>query len=188
MNPLVGARAVYGLALPVAMALTAFDRRRARRERDAAREPTRADEPKPVGPALPRLRRRRLRALASQHGDLRDYDLRRAALGGLHLAGIDLSGTDLTSASFRTSDLRGVSLSGAVLDHADLSACDLRGADLTRASLLETDFAGADVGGVDFTGCRHAAMVNLRGARFDRHTRLPAGVDPLYAGAVRTGR
>ncbi len=138
-------------------------------------------------PALPRLRRRRLRSLAAQRGDLRPFNLRGASLGGLDLAGIDLGGCDLRGATFRKSTLSGARLAGAVLDYTDLSRCDLRGADLSGASLLDADFADADLTGADLTDCRRTAMVNLRGARFDRTTRWPPGVGPDSPGVSRSG-
>lgn len=179
-------RALYGLVLPAIMALGAYDRRRARHEREVARKPVSVDDLETPAPALPRLRRRQLRALVAQGDDPRAYDLRKAVLAGLNLAGIDLAGADLTSASLRKATLSQACLANAVLDHADLSACDLYQADLHGASLLEVDLSGADLSGADLSGCRHATMAHVRGARFDRHTRLPPNLDPLTAGAVRT--
>lgn len=92
---------------------------------------------------------------------------------------------DLTGASFRKSNLAGADLRHSVLDQVDLSGCDLRDADLSGASLLETDFAGADLRGANLTACRQMAMVNLRGARFDRHTQWPGGINLTNSGVIR---
>lgn len=185
MNPLFGIRAVAVLAMPVAVTMRGFEQRRLRRRMLLDSDRTKD----PVGPACvaaPLLPRRRLRAIAIQHGDLSIYDLRRAQLGRLHLPAVDLAGMDLTSATFRRSNLAGALFIGSVLDHADLSSCDLRGADLSGASLIETDLAAADLRGADLTGCRCARVINLRGARYDHDTRWPAGFDPRDTGAVFT--
>jgi hypothetical protein len=188
VSPVAGVRLLlYGLALPAA-ALAAYERRHAQHADDASHEPVTGDDAATPTPPRPRLRRRKLRALAAQGGDLRAYDLTRASLGGLDLAEVDLADVDLSGATLRKSSLRDARLTDSVLDYADLSACDLRSADLSGASLLETDLAGADLRGVDLSGCHHLTMANLRGARFDRDTHWPAALDPLASGAVRAQR
>lgn len=90
----------------------------------------------------------------------------------------------MTGASFRKSNLVGAGLRHTILDQADLGGCDLRDADLSGASLLETDFGGADLRGANLSACRQMAMVNLRGARFDRYTQWPGGIDLSDSGAI----
>ena len=185
MSVLVGARALFGLVVPVGTAV-ALGGRRVRRRREDARAGTTGLAITPaVAVRPPRLSRQELRALAVEGTDLRGYDLRRGRLNGLELRGIQLAGADLTGASFSRSNLLGADLRDTVLDGADFSGSNLRDAELTGASLLETDFAGADLRGANLGACRQMAMVNLRGAEFDGHTQWPAGVDPIAAGSVR---
>lgn len=185
MNVLVGSRVLYGLVASLGTALVIGRGRRSRRQRRRAAAHTFDGWASATAVTPSRLSKRQLRALAIGGTDVRGYDLRRARLAGLTLAGIDLSGMDLTGASLRTSSLIGADLRGAILDQVDLSGCDLRDADLSGASLLETDFAGADLRGANIGVCHQIAMVNLRGARFDRRTEWPAGIDPIRHGAIR---
>ena len=184
MNVLIGSRALNGtLVLPVGMVLAVAASRRSRRQREGAEDIGGGRPAAEVTP--PRLPQRQLRALVIAGTDVRGYELRRARLTGLVLAGIELSGMDMTGASFRKSNLAGADLRHTVLDQVDLVGCDLRGADLSGASLLETDFGGADLRGANLTACRQMAMVNLRGARFDRYTQWPGGMNLINSGAVR---
>ncbi len=182
MNPLIGIRALAGLALPVALAISAREQRRARRARDADRP--RIERPDPATGLQPSPGRRRLRSLATCGADLRGFDLRGAQLDRLNRPALDLSGADLTGAHFRRSLLEGARFRQAALDYVDFSGCDLRGADLSGSSLLETDFSGADLRGANLAACRRASMVHLRGALFDHATAWPHGLDPRAAGAV----
>jgi hypothetical protein len=184
VSPIVGARALYGLAVPISMAILAKGRA-GRRPGAAHSEGGSPASTAAVAVTPPRLARRNLRALAVEGTDLRGYDLRRVRLNGLDLAGVELAGADLSGASFRKSNLVGADLRNTVLDRADFSGCDLRGAALAGASLLETDFGGADLRGTNLSACRQKAMVNLRGAHFDRHTQWPGGIDPTEGGAIR---
>lgn len=85
--------------------------------------------------------------------------------------GPDLSGADLIGAARAGADLRRASLRGALLMGADLRGADLRGADLTGADLRGADLRGADLRGVLFL-----TPAQVRSARVDRSTRLPAEV------------
>jgi uncharacterized protein YjbI with pentapeptide repeats len=185
MNLAFSSPALYGLVLPVAMVIGVAGRRRSRRPRERSGAGAIGDGRSATAVTPPRLPRRRLRALVIEGTDVRGYDLRRARLTGLVLTGIALAGLDLTGASFRKSNLVGADLRHTILDHVDLSGCDLRDADLRGASLLETDFGGADLRRANLTGCRQMAMINLRGARFDRLTQWPGGIDLSDSGAIR---
>lgn len=185
VNLVFSSRALYGLVVPVGMVIGVAGRRRSRRPRERSGTEAIGDDRSATAVTPPRLPRRRLRALVIEGTDVRGYDLRRARLTGLVLTGIALAGVDLTGASFRKSNLGGADLRHTILDQVDLSGCDLRDADLRGASLLETDFGGADLRGANLTGCRQMAMVNLRGARFDRHTEWPGGINPVDSGAIR---
>lgn len=93
--------------------------------------------------------------------------LARADLGGADHAGDDLSGADL-----RGADLRGVSFRGALLMGARLA-----GADLNRADLLAADLRGADLSGAHLSDALFLTRTQLGGARGDRRTTLPIGLD-----------
>lgn len=185
MNLLVGSRALYGLVLSGGMVIALAGGRRSRRQRERGGADAGGEGRYAVAVVPPRLPRRQLRALVIGGTDVRGYDLRRARLSGLALPGIELSGLDVTGASFRKSNLAGADLRHTILDRVDLSGSDLRDADLSGASLLETDFGGADLRGANLTACRQMAMVNLRGARFDRHTQWPGGINLIDSGAIR---
>ncbi len=125
----------------------------------------------------------RLRAVVSQDADsLRRTDV--PALRGdvndlLRVAsrrardGIDSPpdhrGAELVGANLRSARLQGADLRGARLIGADLSAADLRRADLTGADLRD-----ADVSAADLTGALFVTQAQLRAARGDDRTRLPA--------------
>lgn len=183
MSPIAGGRALYALVVPISMAILA-NGRASRRSGGAKHERGSPGTASAVEVTAPRLARRNLRALAVEGTDLRGHDLRRVRLNGLDLAGVELAGADLSGASFRKSNLAGADLRNTVLDSADFSGADLRGAALTGASLLETDFGDADLRGANLSACRQKAMVNLRGAHFDRHTQWPGGMDPVEGGAI----
>jgi len=76
---------------------------------------------------------------------------------------------DLAGARLRGADLRGTDLRGALLIGADL-----RGADLRDADLIGADLRGADLRGADLRGAVFLTRPQLRAARSDAATRLPA--------------
>lgn len=82
----------------------------------------------------------------------------------------DLAGAVRVGDDLRSEDLRGASLRGAVLLGANLVGADLTGADLTGADLRAARLHGADLRGALFL---HGSQ--LRAARGDSATRLPAG-------------
>jgi uncharacterized protein YjbI with pentapeptide repeats len=102
-------------------------------------------------------------AARNSGADLRDANLRGAALSGAALRGANLRGADLSGANLRGSDLSYADLSGANLRGSDLSYADLSGAalsyaDLRGAALSYADLSGANLRGADLSGA------NLRGS------------------------
>ena len=88
----------------------------------------------------------------------------------------------LVKVDFGNADLHEARLIGANLLGADLSGSDLRGADLRGVTLdreaLENDSSAIVV----FPG--EAIRAKLIEAKYDIHTKWPAGYDPSTAGAV----
>ena len=101
-----------------------------------------------------------------QRADLREALLQRAGLTGADLWGAFLnravlSAAHLEGANLNRATLDDARLEGAYLNGASLLQASLRGAVLVRTMLDEADLAGADLEGA-----------NLRGASFDKRTRL----------------
>jgi hypothetical protein len=94
----------------------------------------------------------------------RASELHRAAYGAASRRRADLAGARLRGAGLRGADLRGALLIGA----------DLRGADARDADLIGTDLRGADLRGADLRGAVFLTRAQLRSARTDAATRLPA--------------
>jgi hypothetical protein len=84
----------------------------------------------------------------------------------------DHHGADLAGARLAGADLRGADLSRAILVRADLRGADLRGADL-----LGADLRGAELSGATMAGCLYCTTMQVRGARGDSSTVLPAAVE-----------
>ena len=63
--------------------------------------------------------------------------------------------------------------------YRDLGDCSLAGADLRRANVRGAQLTGANLRGANLR------RADLTGARYDAHTRWPAGFDPAQHGAVR---
>ncbi len=84
----------------------------------------------------------------------------------------DRRGADLFGARLTGARLRGANLRGALLVAADLRRADLRHADLTGADLRDARLEGADLRGAIFL-----TDAQLRAARGDAATLLPAGSD-----------
>lgn len=118
------------------------------------------------------------------------YRGKSANLRGAVLVLAPLAGADLVGANLRRVNLREADLRGALLLDADLQGADLRGANLQGTALdhlcdlvtitVEEGPTGRPVRVVS----THGLDPNLRGARYDRRTRWPAGFDPVRAGAV----
>ncbi|MFS0724119.1 pentapeptide repeat-containing protein [Paenibacillus sp. 1P07SE] len=79
---------------------------------------------------------------------------------------------DYIGADLRGADLRGASLRGALMIAADLRDADLRAADLIGADLRDADLRGADL-----TGSIFLTRMQVRSAKGDARTRLPAGLE-----------
>lgn len=83
----------------------------------------------------------------------------------------DLSRADLAGRDLRGRDLRSASLRGSLL-----IAADLREADLGTADLLGADLRDADLRGADLSGTLFLTRPQVRSARTDAATGLPAGL------------
>jgi hypothetical protein len=125
----------------------------------------------------------------SQRLDLRGTDLRRA-----HLAGANLAGAILSEARLEEADLAGIGLEGAILRAAHLEHANLADARMQGAFLLNTSFNAArlrnanlqgaflggahldsaDLLGADLTDANGLTWEQLKLARKDNRTRLPA--------------
>ncbi len=110
-------------------------------------------------------------------------------LPGVHLSRRNLSsfylpGKDLRHANLSKANLRGTNLSGARLDHANLSKANLRGAKLDATHLLpsETLMPSNDLALEPFSDARLQG-VDLREAKYDKHTTWPSDFDAANAGA-----
>ncbi len=86
--------------------------------------------------------------------------------GAARLRGRDLVGQDLRGRDLVDADLRGALLLGS----------DLSGLDLGEADLLGTDLRGCDLRGTDLTDTLFLTLAQVRSARTDPSTRLPAHV------------
>lgn len=79
---------------------------------------------------------------------------------------------DYIGVHLRGADLRGANLRGALMIAADLRDADLRAADLIGADLRD-----ADLRGTDLTGSVFLTRMQVRSAKGDARTRLPAGLE-----------
>ena len=127
------------------------------------------------------LRGANLRDAMFEDTRLMQTDLRGAVLRGATIEApvgflsADLRRADLRDADFtcrKCTDQRGyLSLIAASL----LNDADLRGVDFGRIVVVESTFDGADLRGADLSETDWSTTTNsVRGARYDRHTRLPA--------------
>jgi uncharacterized protein YjbI with pentapeptide repeats len=105
-----------------------------------------------------------------------DANLRGADLRGAKLERASLRGAVLDRATFEGADLTGADFHGAVM-----TAVDFRGARLARtrglAGLAGSQLKGADLTGADLTEVDRQLLshMDLRGVKWDRHTRWPIG-------------
>lgn len=93
------------------------------------------------------------------------------------LARARYDGPDLADRDLNAADLRGADLRGACLRGARLLGADLRDADLELADLLGADLRGADLGGARLADALYATQTQVGGARGDRRTTIPQGLD-----------
>jgi hypothetical protein len=125
----------------------------------------------------------------SQRLDLRGTDLRRVNLAGAKLAGAILSEVRLEEANFagisleeailraahlEHSNLTGAKMQGAFLLNTRLNGARLRNANLQGAFLGGARFDGAELLGADLTDANGLTWEQLKTARKDNRTRLPA--------------
>ena len=113
--------------------------------------------------------------------DLKSADLRRAVLRNATIEpparfeeAADLRGADLRNADFtcRTCTVQWSAVS--TIGHAHLDDADLRGVNFGRTVIAYSAFDGADLRGADLSETTWIFSTNsLRGALYDRHTRLP---------------
>lgn len=118
--------------------------------------------------------------------DLQGCNLTKAVLRKAELEGVNLARTNLTKVNLMLSNLRGAFrrdaiLQDAVLDCANLQEIDLGRANLCRSSLIGVELAGAyledaDLSDANLTGAKGLTEEQIRGARGNRRTRLPAGL------------
>jgi len=176
---------------PIMEILTAFVRERA----SAAKNQPPKDPPPRFAPdiqaALDVIARRRhnYKDGESQRLDLRGTDLRRANLAGAKLAGAilsevrfeeaNLAGIGLQEAILRAAHLEQANLAdakmqGAFLLNTSLNGARLRNANLQGAFLSGARFDGADLLGADLTDANGLVWEQLKMARKDNKTRLPA--------------
>lgn len=139
------------------------------------------------------LRRAELRAT-----DLRGADLKRAKLGWANLGesqcqGADFSWASLVGVNFENADLQGanlafaflngVTLRGANLQQADLQSADLNWADLRGANLAGANLQKAHLGWANLSDAE-LSDARLEDARYNFHTKWPAGFSPEQAGCT----
>jgi len=128
-------------------------------------------------------------------------------LSGADLHSSDLSGAWINFSTLVGANLKDANLSGASLIGTDLTGCDLSGSSLTGARLVGANLRGADLRGTDLSGAELVAIPELvdrlkmddptlrnmseaqwselnlgntalDGAKYDDHTRWPAGFQP----------
>lgn len=134
-------------------------------------------------------RRHTYRDGESQRLDLRGTDLRRANLAGAklagailsevrfeeaNLAGIGLEEAILRAAHLENSNLADAKMQGAFLLNTSLNGARLRNANLQGAFLSGTRFDGAELLGADLRDANGLIWEQLKLARKDNKTRLPA--------------
>ena len=115
--------------------------------------------------------------------DLSQLALPRADLNGAFLIEADLLGADLSEANLNGAILRfarldETNLSGASLAGADLFGATLVGSNLNRARVDGAFLRHADLSGSDLSGALRLSARQVREARGDQDTRLPAALRP----------
>jgi uncharacterized protein YjbI with pentapeptide repeats len=137
--------------------------------------------------------------------NLSDADLEGASFHGASLNGTILNGANLRYAGlfhayFQHNQMRGAELQFADLRYVDLGQADLTGADLSHADMYKTNLSGTSLkqARLDSANLTNANLSQanlegstlidtlLHGARYDAHTRWPAGYDPVKHGARQT--
>lgn len=140
------------------------------------------------------LRRGNFKDADLTFADLRGANLRDALFENTTIQQADFRGAVLRGATieapmgFRTADLRRADLRDADFScrkctdqvgymshiaHSLLNDADLRGVDFGHTLIAESTLDGADLRGADLSRTLWSPVNSLRGARYDRHTRLP---------------
>ena len=144
-----------------------------------------------------------------RRADLEDANLNRANLSGANLQEAVIKRTYLYGTVMRNAVLRGTEIGPANISAADLQEADLRdlrigcrncstqsllmssnfnGADLRRAHLGASNIHRSAFDGADLRGANLAETEgvprSLRGALYNRHTRLPEHIDPEKWGMI----
>jgi hypothetical protein len=88
--------------------------------------------------------------------------------------------------SFPGVDLAGLDMSKLALDGIDARRANMATATLSYASLRGANLEGADLSGADLSGA-NLSEAKLGGARYDKATIWPEGVDPAELGAIPWG-
>ena len=144
-----------------------------------------------------------------RRADLEDANLNRANLSGANLQEAVIKRTYLYGTVMRNAVLRGTEIGPANISAADLQEADLRDLRIscrncsTQSLLMSSNFNGADLrkahlgasnihrsafDGADLRGANLAETEgvprSLRGALYNRHTRLPEHIDPEKWGMI----
>ncbi len=109
-------------------------------------------------------------------GDYCSAHLPLSDFSGMDLTNAQFIGSDLSCANFKKSNLRNVDFTNAELCQTSLVNADLRGANFTAADLSFADFRSSDLRGANLHDVRFVE-IDLKGAKFDRHTKLPISRD-----------
>lgn len=116
-------------------------------------------------------------------------DVTSASFSGAQATGADFHGATIKATGLQSADFSGANFQDTDLGNSSFQNSKLVGANLRGAKgigdVLKADLRGADLRGAVFTctayymeGCK------LKGAKFDKSTRWPAGFDVAASGAV----
>lgn len=118
------------------------------------------------------------------HADLRGAVLRGAKfVPPVHFGNADLRRVDLREAEIPTRYPKPDWMAVSTFADARFDGADLRGVDFTRALIFGAVFDGADLRGANLANTMSLPK-SMRGARYDRHTRFPEGIDPRAWGMI----
>lgn len=150
-----------------------------------------------------RLRKTKLRGADLRKTDLTNADLEEADLRETRLSWADMDGCNLKGSDLRKANLMGSELKNANLKQANLNRANLNGANLSQADLREATLKNADLNWAVLNGANlsranlrranlgWADLINanlskakLKKARYNEHTKWPAGFSAEEAGCV----
>ncbi len=109
-------------------------------------------------------------------GDYCSVHLQLSDFAEKDLSSARFTGSDLSCANFKKAKLQNADFSNAELCQACLVNADLRGANFADADLSFADLRFSDLRGANLRAVRFSD-VDLKGAKFDRHTELPISRD-----------